>query len=99
MNLVTTCLQNASSLPHENLEANGEGEGDQAASWSDWFADAYLAEVQAWSRSATKGTADGPSAWDGYRSLAAATAAAESLQRGVSITIDDPPIPTFYASS
>jgi myo-inositol 2-dehydrogenase/D-chiro-inositol 1-dehydrogenase len=87
-----------SSLPHEIPEAKGDGQGAQAPDWSAWFADAYLAEIQAWSRSAAKGTAEGPSAWDGYRSLAAATAAVESLQRGVPVTIDDPPIPAFYAS-
>lgn len=86
-----------STPPHQNLKAKGQGVGDQSAEWSAWFADAYVAEVQAWSRSAAQGTADGPSAWDGYRSLAAARAAVESLQRGVPVTIDDLPTPTFYA--
>jgi myo-inositol 2-dehydrogenase/D-chiro-inositol 1-dehydrogenase len=51
------------------------------------FGSAYLAELDAWLRSVQSGTPVGPSAWDGYASLAVADACSESLHTNKAVKV------------
>jgi myo-inositol 2-dehydrogenase/D-chiro-inositol 1-dehydrogenase len=67
------------------------------ADWLERFAAAYIAEVQAWVGAARSGTATGPSAWDGYVSLAAAIAGVESIERSTPIAVELQERPALYS--
>lgn len=89
-----------SSPPHRTPAVRNAGTVGQAVDldWQERFADAYLAEVRAWIRSVIDAKTGGPSAWDGYRSLAAAIAGAESLERRAPLTLDAEERPGLYGS-
>ncbi|MEE9533566.1 MAG: Gfo/Idh/MocA family oxidoreductase [Acidimicrobiia bacterium] len=60
--------------------------------WLERFARAYELEVTAWARSALEGRVDGPSAWDGYATLAAAEAGVRAISEGPQVLdLGDPP--------
>ena len=60
--------------------------------WLERFARAYELEVIAWARSALEGRVDGPSAWDGYATLAAAEAGVRAISEGPQeLDLGDPP--------
>ncbi len=61
------------------------------------FADAYRAELTAWTRAARAGGVDGPSAWDGYAANAVAEAGVAALTSGRRQTVDRVPRPALYA--
>ena len=50
--------------------------------WLERFADAYLLEAQAWISSVREGGPEGPTAWDGYATLAAAEAGVAAITDG-----------------
>lgn len=67
----------------------------------DWlirFERAYVDELQAWVQSLREGRAIGPSAWDGYRSLAIADAAIRSVATGQPEPVKTRARPGLYAS-
>lgn len=67
-------------------------------SWTTRFVPAYRAEVEAWLADAATGTAlTGPSAWDGYATLAAAAAAVRSVEEGRPVAVERIPRPDLYA--
>lgn len=51
--------------------------------WPERFYDAYVDELAAWADSVMAGEATGPSAWDGYMSLAVAEACIKSSESGL----------------
>ena len=65
--------------------------------WLERFADAYVAEVQAWAHAVATGTPVGPSAWDGHATLVAAEAIVRSLATGESVPVDVGERPALYA--
>lgn len=66
-------------------------------SWKTRFVAAYRAEVQQWLDGVAAGEAPtGPSAWDGYATLAAAIAAAGSVETGVPVPVQRIEKPAFY---
>ena len=61
-----------------------EGCGQRvAADWLDRFDTAYINEAQAWIDACAAGECSGPTAWDGYTSLAVAEAWVESVVSGM----------------
>jgi myo-inositol 2-dehydrogenase/D-chiro-inositol 1-dehydrogenase len=67
-------------------------------SWRTRFVPAYRAEVQQWLDGVAAGQAPtGPSAWDGYATLAAAIAAARSVEAGRPVPVERMEKPEPYA--
>jgi myo-inositol 2-dehydrogenase / D-chiro-inositol 1-dehydrogenase len=65
--------------------------------WQERFLRAYDLEFEAWLEAAAKGTATGPSAWDGYAATAVSDAALEALRTGVRQAVSLRERPSFYA--
>jgi myo-inositol 2-dehydrogenase / D-chiro-inositol 1-dehydrogenase len=64
--------------------------------WRPRFANAYRAELQAWTKAMSSGTAAGASAWDGYVATAVAAAGVESLTSGQPAEVKLQPRPALY---
>jgi len=60
------------------------------------FAAAYDHQIQRWVNAASRGTIDGPSAWDGYLAAAAVDAGVKALNSGASETVSYAAKPAFY---
>lgn len=60
------------------------------------FQDAYRLELTSWVRSCLTDQPEGPSAWDGYVALVAASAGVRSLATGQREAVDPGPRPSFY---
>ena len=65
--------------------------------WLTRFQAAYVAELRAWVGALMAGRTDGPSAWDGYASLAVADACLRSAQSGAPEAIQQIDRPALYA--
>ncbi|GFJ76743.1 Gfo/Idh/MocA family oxidoreductase [Phytohabitans houttuyneae] len=63
--------------------------------WQARFAQAYVDELQDWVDAVHRGTATGPSAWDGYAATAVAEAAVAS--RGSRTMVDLAERPALYS--
>ncbi len=63
------------------------------ADWLDWFQTAYRREMQAWIASLSSPRPVGPSTWDGYATVAAATACVESARIGRPVQVELIPRP------
>ena len=74
----------------------GQERREVTADWGTRFRSAYLAEVQAWTESVIQGTPTGPTAWDGYRSLAIAEACTKSAEKGLPISVAAGEVPELY---
>jgi myo-inositol 2-dehydrogenase / D-chiro-inositol 1-dehydrogenase len=57
------------------------------------FAAAYTTEVQRWVAAATRGTIDGPGAWDGYAAVAVCEAAVQAVHTGERVPVRMQPRP------
>lgn len=67
-------------------------------SWKTRFVPAYKAEVEQWLAGVAAGRdPSGPSAWDGYATLAVAAAAARSVEEGRPVAVERIAKPAFYA--
>jgi myo-inositol 2-dehydrogenase/D-chiro-inositol 1-dehydrogenase len=67
-------------------------------SWSTRFVPAYRDEVEAWLAGTAAGSAPaGPSAWDGYATLAAVAAAVRSVEEGRPVAVERIAKPALYA--
>ena len=66
------------------------------ADWLERFDTAYRLEIQHWVESVQRGSAGGPSAWDGYTTLLAAEACLRSLKSGMPEKVESAPQPPFY---
>lgn len=87
--------------PTANVRTRIAGQNSLAVS-SDFvahFADAYRNELAAWVHACLTDTPDGPSAWEGYVALVAASAGVASLSSGRREVVDPGPRPSFYAPS
>lgn len=67
-----------------------------APDWLMRFEQAYIDEISAWARSLQEGRAIGPSAWDGYMSLAIADATIQSIERGEPVDVHVMDVPAIY---
>jgi myo-inositol 2-dehydrogenase/D-chiro-inositol 1-dehydrogenase len=78
-----------STPPHHTPVVRYEGAMRQQVEpdWLERFTLAYILEVQAWIAAVATGRAEGPSAWDGYLTLAAALAGADSIERSTPIQV------------
>jgi myo-inositol 2-dehydrogenase / D-chiro-inositol 1-dehydrogenase len=56
--------------------------------WLDRFQTGYHREIRAWVDSLSSAQAVGPSAWDGYATVAAANACIESAAAGKPVQVD-----------
>ncbi|GBD84320.1 inositol 2-dehydrogenase/D-chiro-inositol 3-dehydrogenase [bacterium BMS3Abin02] len=87
------------TAPHDTPVVRQDGHIRQSVEpdWLERFAVAYVREVQAWSTAVLEDRPEGPTAWDGYLTLAAALTGATSIQTGVPVKVDRPARPTLYA--
>ena len=67
--------------------------------WLERFDTAYRLEIQQWVESVQRGSAEGPSAWDGYTTLLAAEACLRSLKSGMPEKVKSMQRPAFYVPS
>ncbi len=72
---------------------SGTEDRSVSADWLDWFQTAYRREMQAWIASLSSPQAVGPSTWDGYATVAAATACIESARIGRPVQVELIPRP------
>ncbi|MCH8129906.1 MAG: Gfo/Idh/MocA family oxidoreductase [Acidobacteria bacterium] len=88
-----------STPPHPTPVVRHDGEIRQRVEpdWLERFATAYIVEVQAWSAAVVSGRSYGPSAWDGYLTLTAALAGADSIERAAPVQVEIPKRPALYA--
>lgn len=89
--IISTAPHHAPIIRHEGLLAQA-----MEADWLERFDRAYVLEVQTWAAAAASGSATGPSAWDGYRTLAASIAAAESLEQRTPVDVGVLAVPSVY---
>lgn len=61
------------------------------------FKEGYRLELVAWAAAAARGTAEGPSAWDGYAAAVAAEAGVASLRGGTREPVDPGERPELYS--
>jgi myo-inositol 2-dehydrogenase/D-chiro-inositol 1-dehydrogenase len=79
------------------VKREGSFGGRVPADWRERFLRAYDVEFQAWLGAAARGTAAGPSAWDGYAATAVSDAALEALRTGTRTRVSMRERPDFYA--
>ena len=90
-----TGLITSADHPSPALRQSGAVAQAITPNWPQRFQQAYLDEVQAWIDAIKRGGATGPSAWDGYMSLAVAEAGIRSSQSGtpqIISAIERPPL-------
>lgn len=89
-----------STPPHHTPPVRKDGEIRQSVEpdWLARFARAYIEELTAWTSSVLDGRPTGPDAWDGYLTLKAASAGADSIERGGPVALDTPERPALYTS-
>lgn len=80
------------------VKREGAFSGRVPEDWRERFLRAYDLEFQDWLVAAAKGTAAGPSAWDGYAATAVADAALEALRTGTRTRVSMRERPAFYAA-
>jgi myo-inositol 2-dehydrogenase/D-chiro-inositol 1-dehydrogenase len=78
------------------VKREGSFSGRVPTDWRERFLRAFDLEFQEWLAAAAKGTATGPSAWDGYAATAVCDAALEALRTGKSTTVSLRDRPGFY---
>lgn len=79
------------------LKREGRFGGLVPMDWRERFVRAFDTEFQAWLAAAARGTATGPSAWDGYAATAVCDAALEALRTGTRTPVALRDRPGFYA--
>jgi myo-inositol 2-dehydrogenase/D-chiro-inositol 1-dehydrogenase len=79
------------------LKTKGQFAGRVPTDWRERFIRAFDIEFQEWLAAAARGTATGPSAWDGYAATAVCDAALEALRTGTRTTVSLRESPSFYA--
>jgi myo-inositol 2-dehydrogenase/D-chiro-inositol 1-dehydrogenase len=82
--------------PHPLVRRAGTQGQAVEGHWLARFQDAYVAELRAWVGSLLAGRPDGPSAWDGYASLAVADACLRSAESGAPQAIQQIDRPALY---
>ena len=89
------------SVHTNSLQSAIVSRANQRGQWveEDWlqrFDQAYIIEARAWIDALQKGTATGPSAWDGYVAMIVADACVESAKRGQPVALNIPERPAIY---
>jgi myo-inositol 2-dehydrogenase / D-chiro-inositol 1-dehydrogenase len=79
------------------VRREGAFSGRVPEDWRERFARAYDLEFVDWLAAAARGTAAGPTAWDGYAATAACDAALEALRTGARTPVRLRERPDFYA--
>jgi myo-inositol 2-dehydrogenase/D-chiro-inositol 1-dehydrogenase len=79
------------------VKREGAFSGRVPADWRERFIRAFDIEFQEWLDAAAKGTATGPSSWDGYAATAVCDAALEALKTGTRTKVSLRERPEFYA--
>ena len=79
------------------VKREGSFNGRVPADWRERFVRAYDLELQDWLAAAARGTAAGPSAWDGYAATAVCDAALAALYSGERTTVTLRAKPALYA--
>jgi myo-inositol 2-dehydrogenase/D-chiro-inositol 1-dehydrogenase len=82
--------------PEPVLRSRGQRFQAVPPDWLVRFEQAYVIEVQAWIGSLVAGRPVGPSAWDGYISLAVAEACAQALAAGTPMPVQAIARPALY---
>lgn len=80
-----SCEAGVAALPNRPATLISDSNGIRQAIPEDWrerFIDAYDQEFREWSVAAAKGTASGPSTWDGYAATIVADAALRAVASG-----------------
>jgi myo-inositol 2-dehydrogenase / D-chiro-inositol 1-dehydrogenase len=78
------------------IKAKGAYSGYVPGDWPERFAAAFDAEFRAWIAAAAKGSAAGPSAWDGYVATATTLAGVKALENGAREPINLREKPALY---
>lgn len=84
------------SHPSPSLRHAGAMSRAVTPNWQQRFAQAYIDEVQDWINALRRNEAVGPSAWDGYMSLAVAEAAIRSAETGAPQPVEAIAKPSLY---
>lgn len=79
------------------LWQNGRYGGEEHATYTTRFAQAYDEQVQRWVKAARNRHIDGPNAWDGYLAAAAVEAGVKALQSGLKEAVSYSATPDLYA--
>lgn len=82
--------------PQLSVRRGGKCSFDILEDWRDRFIDAYNAEFQSWVDHTRMGVVAGPSAWDGYASIAVAEACLRSRETGKDEPVSIGETPAFY---
>ncbi len=90
-------LVRSADHPGATLWRSGVRSTDIPPDWLFRFEQAYVDELQAWMQSLHRGRTIGPSAWDGYRSLAIADAVIRSIDTGQPEPVELMAKPGLYA--
>ena len=95
---VTGTAGMVSTPPHHtpSVRRNGEIRQPVEPDWLARFARAYVEELAAWTSSVLDGSPTGPNAWDGYLTLAAASAGATSIEQGRPVAMQTADRPALY---
>ncbi|MCC3301633.1 Gfo/Idh/MocA family protein [Arthrobacter sp. zg-Y895] len=80
------------------VRTDGRWGGRVAPGFEQRFSAAYDAEVQAWVDASLAGTAEGPSAWDGYATAACCAAGVEAQRTGQRVPVALNGKPALYLS-
>ncbi len=79
------------------VKSGGEYRGKVTADWKERFVEAFDVEFKEWLDAAAKGTATGPSAWDGYAAAVVTDAGVEAAGTGNRIKVEMRDRPALYA--
>ena len=97
-----SCEQGVASLPNRPATVISDRHGIRQAISEDWrerFIEAYDQEFREWIVAAGKGTATGPSTWDGYAATLVADAALRAAESGGLETITMRDKPQLYGTA
>lgn len=84
------------SLPPTTVNIAQQRRQSLANDWRQRFADAYRTELQSWVDGVRAKVCGGPSAFDGYRATAVATACVTSLRTSGRVDVERVERPSFY---
>ncbi|EGE60683.1 UNVERIFIED_ORG: myo-inositol 2-dehydrogenase/D-chiro-inositol 1-dehydrogenase [Rhizobium esperanzae] len=96
-----SCEAGVAALPNRPATVISDSSGIRQAIPEDWrerFIEAYDQEFREWIAAASKGTAGGPSTWDGYAATLVADAALRAVTSGGLEPVNMIPKPKLYAA-
>lgn len=92
--------EGVASLPEPmsvKMRLNAKLQNEILTDWKDRFVDSYDVELKYFVEAAARGTAAGPSSWDGYMAAVTSDACVDAQENeGTSITITNPVRPALY---